>query len=238
MHLKTKHWRLPTFKAYSFRRITMTSPSRISAAFALLLVATTGSVTHAATINFDNARPFGNYDPVPAGFGSTDAVNVSYSTLNVDGTTAYSDVLLWNTGYASLNTAAFAHANGLLLNITLSAVDPGQYVTLNHFDVAAYPGPNNFTQDATDLRIVDGNNVTLADYAPGDSSFPVPGDLPYTFTPNISAHSISIILGGNWNNGVNNIEFTTSPVPLPSAAWLMLSGFGGLCTIARKKKAV
>lgn len=181
----------------------------------------------ASTINFDELQPFSNYSAVPESFGSTPEVSVFYQTLNSDGTVESSNVLLWNAGYADLNTAAFANANGRLLNITLTAVNPNNYVTLSSFEVGGYL---QTSRDASDLRIVDGNDITniLIDYAPLGNPFTVPGDVAYTFEPNITASSIGIILGTSWNLGINNITFSTTPVPLPAAFWFFGSALASL----------
>ncbi|WP_404355687.1 hypothetical protein [Methylotuvimicrobium sp. KM1] len=181
----------------------------------------------ASTINFDELQPFSNYSAVPESFGSTPEVSVFYQTLNSDGTVESSNVLLWNAGYADLNTAAFANANGRLLNITLTAVNPNNYVTLSSFEVGGYL---QTSRDASDLRIVDGNDITniLIDYAPLGNPFTVPGDVAYIFEPNITASSIGIILGTSWNLGINNITFSTTPVPLPAAFWFFGSALASL----------
>lgn len=192
--------------------------------------------SQAATINFDALLPFNNYDPIPAGYGSTSNVTVSYSSLNSDSSVAYSDALLWNSGYANLNTAAFSHTSGLLLSITLTAVNPNQSVTLNSFDVGAFPGPADFTRNASDLRVVDGSNFAniLVNYGP----FAVPGNAPHTFSPNVTAHSLNIILGTDWDNGINNINFNVAAVPLPGAAWLFGTALAGLGVIRKTRKAI
>lgn len=192
--------------------------------------------SQAAVVNFDALQPFNNYAPIPTGYGSTSDVTVSYSSLNLDGSTAYSDAILWNSGYANLNTAAFSHANGLLLNITLTAVNPNESVTLNSFDVGAYPGPADFTRTASNLRVVDGSNFAsiFVDYGP----FAVPGNAPHTFFPNVTAHSLSIILGTDWDNGLNNINFNVASVPLPGSAWLFGTVLAGLGVIRKTRKAM
>ena len=192
--------------------------------------------SQAAAINFDPLQPFNNYAPIPAGYGSTSDVTVSYSSLNLDGSVAYSDALLWNSGYANLNTAAFSHTSGLLLSITLTAVNPNQSVTLNSFDVAAYPGPADFTRNASDLRVVDGSNFAniFVNYGP----FAVPGNAPHMFSPNVTAHSLNIILGTDWDNGINNINFNVAAVPLPGAAWLFGTALAGIGVFRKNRKAI
>ncbi|WP_020483353.1 PEP-CTERM sorting domain-containing protein [Methylomonas sp. MK1] len=191
--------------------------------------------SQAAIINFDALQPFNDYDPILAGYGSTADVTVSYSSLNPDGSVAYADVLLWNDGYADLNTAAFAHTSGLLLSITLTAVNPNQSVTLNSFDVAAYPtGAVNSTLTATDFRVVDGNDFSniLVNYGP----YEVSRFAAQTFSPNLTAHSLNIILGTDWNNGINNINFTVAAVPLPGAVWLFGTALAGLGLTRKTRK--
>ncbi|MGR8932290.1 MAG: VPLPA-CTERM sorting domain-containing protein [Gammaproteobacteria bacterium] len=189
--------------------------------------------SQADIIKFDALSPFSNGTPIPDGYGSNSDVTVSYASLNLDGSVAFSDALAWNSGYADLNAAAFSHSNGLLLSITLTGANPGQLVTLNSFDVGAFP-TGNFTRLASDLRVVDGSDFTniLVNYGP----FAVPGDVAHTFTPNITAHSLNIILGTDFNNGINNIDFNVSAVPLPGAAWLFATALAGLGVITKKRK--
>lgn len=186
--------------------------------------------TFAATIDFDALTPFGNYSPVPDGYGSTADVTVSYRTLNTDGT-VYSDrILLWNTGYADLTTAAFPETTGRILEITLTAANPNQAVFLNSLAVGAYP-TGNFTRLANEFRIEDGSGNALADYAP----YNVPGNVAVTLFPNVSAQSLRIILGTDWDNGVNHISFDpVAAVPAPAAVWLFGSGLIGLIRPRRK----
>lgn len=45
------------------------------------------------------------------------------------------------------------------------------------------------------------------------------------------------LLAGQWLlNSVGQLTYNTSPVPLPAAMWLLLSGLGGLGVISRRKK--
>ncbi len=179
-------------------------------------------------INFDAVKPLGDTTvSVPAGFGSTAGVSVSYRTLNTNGTTAFSDVLLDGSGYA------FAHQNGLLLEITLTATDPNADVLLRTFDVASVMDNSS----ATDLRVVDENNIPLVNYAmPMNAAFPA-SSTPHTFVPFVSANSLSIILGTDWAIGVNNISYSysVSSVPVPASTWLFGSGLLGLTGLARKR---
>ena len=181
---------------------------------------------HATIIDF-SVGTFADYDHVPDGFGSTAGVVVSYTTLHPDLTFAYNYIERWHTGYADMTAAGYAGYPGGVLDITLTAVNPGAVVTLNSFDIGAYY-TGNYTRQANIFKIVDGNNNVLRDY----TSFWISGLNADTLHPNVSAPSVSLLLGYDWNNGVNNINF--SAVPLPPSLLLLAPGLVGLASVRRR----
>lgn len=188
----------------------------------------------ATLVNFDSLVQLGykDYAPIPDGYGSTADVTVSYKTLSSDLSTLYSYASLWTSGYADLTSAAYSKVSGAVLDITLTAKDPSKSVTLNSFQVAAYPkGTPDRSADL--FQVVDGNGKVLVDYL----QHSIGGTTATTLTPDVTAHSVSILLGYYWNNGINNIDFTAkpTPTPLPAAAWLLGSGVMGLFGLRRKR---
>jgi hypothetical protein len=198
-----------------------------------LFVAVPLTAAQADIINFDYLPPFANYAHVPDGYGSTADVTVSYRTLNHDLTQAFSYAESWNAGYADLKTAVYAAASGYILDVTITAKDPSKSVVLNSFDVAAYP-PGNYTREADVFEVRDGIGTVLVDY----KSFDISGLIAQTLYPGVSANSISILLGYDWNNGINNINYSigTAPVPIPSAILLFGTGLAGLAGTRLRRK--
>jgi hypothetical protein len=192
------------------------------------------TAVQADVINFDKLPPFSNYDPIPDGYGSTANVTVSYQTLDNTLTPVPSSApKLWNSGYANLNTAVYAGYPGGILDITLTANNPSQSVTLNSFNVAAYY-TGDYTRRADIFEVIDGDGNVLINYGLIDIS----GSIANTLYPGVSANSVRILLGYNWDNGINNINFSTSSstVPIPAAVWLLGSGLLGLFGVRRKIK--
>jgi hypothetical protein len=196
---------------------------------AALFVAAPMAPVSAFVINIDNLQPFNNYDHIA--YGSTADVEVSYRTLDLNFTQVLAYAEIWNSGYGDLNTAVYAGYNGGILAVTFTSKNPSLSVVLNSFDVAAYP-TSNFTRKADIFQVIDGSGSVLKDY----KDFLISGLVAQTLSPNVKADSVSILLGYDWNNGINNINFSTSAsaVPVPGTMLLLGPGLIGLAWIKRK----
>ncbi len=185
----------------------------------------------AAVINFDDlALLLADYDPIPAGYGSTATISVSYRTLMPDYSPFSDQMRFWHDGYSDLRNVAFADAGNRVAEITLTAIGGASLVRLNSFDLGAF----SVDRDATVMRILDGSGNVLADYAP----LTVPYASHMRFTPDLAAPQLSIRWGIDWNVGIDNINVVSEgtgpgPVPEPAAWFLLASGLLGLPLVRR-----
>jgi hypothetical protein len=198
---------------------------RVNCVLLVLIIVGSVNMTSASVIDFDLLKPLANNASIPAGYGSTSEVNVSYATLNVDGTVNQNFIRFWNKEYADLNSAEFAAVNGTTLQITLSANDPLETVTLNSFYIAAY-GLYIEGRYPSILRILDGTGTILWNHLPYMASSKTAEQL----SPVVASNTLKLQVGYDYNIGVNKINFSleSTPVPEPSLSILLGIALGQL----------
>lgn len=144
----------------------------------------------------------------------------------------------WNSGYADLAGVIYNSINSVL-SIEIRALT-GFQVTLDSFQIAPY---ESYT-DTTGYEVADladtGTSLLSATGLDLDNSTAL------TISPNLtSANGFLITFGPDaWNNGMDNITFTTSALPTTSSTVpdasstlaLLALGLAGLGFAARKRK--
>jgi hypothetical protein len=162
-------------------------------------------------------------------------VDVDYSAPRQ---TAATSLRWWDTGYNNLRGVAWADSSDAnsLARIAIKAVDTTATVTLQSFDLGAYP---NSTRATTLNVYAIGGGAPLYTFAGSVGNGSVSAN---SFTPNIS------VVGGLWlewadsayNVGIDNIQYTVSavtPVPEPETVMMMLAGLAGLSLVVRRRRS-
>jgi hypothetical protein len=196
-----------------------------------MLVAT-ALFAQAATIDFDSLAGSPDYSNIPDNYGSTPAVTVSYRTLDPSLVETDPNLDFWNSNYGDLQNIAFAVNNGGIAEIRFDANNPGELVTLTSFDMGGW-----FEVNRTNglMRILNGSGAVLLDYVADNGGNPVPvlgaGPSHSHFLANVSASTLILQWGYDWDIGIDNIEFSTVPgdvVPEPGSVMLMALGAAAL----------
>jgi hypothetical protein len=206
----------------------------VLAVFGLVL----GHVAIASQINFDPLAGTPDYTAIPAGYGSTVDVAVTYSTLKTfGGAISSGNIDFWNAGYGNLPTAGFQATNGLVGDITLTPLN-GTTLTLNDFTMAGYYFTDKPLQT---VEVLDASNAVLFAF---NGTIPgcclATGGSSMVFSPNLSSSGpLSIEWGTDWNAGINYVNFnnTVSSVPEPATLSLLAAGLCGLAAARRKRRA-
>lgn len=213
----------------------------------VLAFAALGTPAKALTLNFGEAGTPPNCSSTADGLGSVVACgDYGYLHQSHGDVAGVADVTYtslfgqpnslrwWSTGYNTLYGVAWADGGdqNAHARIEIAATQPGAVVSLQGFDLGAYPSTQR------------GSNVAV--YAIG-SATPLfsasqsvgAGNLPTHFAPNVSA------VGGLWiewqssayNVGIDHVSFSVSSVPEPASVALLAGGLGLVGLAARRRRS-
>ena len=201
---------------------------------ALVIAAILGVVqpSSAMILNFDDLA-LNNWDPIPAGYGSSGTIQVSYRSLNNDLSVYSERLLFWNDDYADLHKVAFSEISNGVAELTFTATGGADLVRLNNFQMGGWP---NVNIGAGLLQVLDGSGNLLVNWAP----YTISGSTASSFSPDVAAESLRIRWGYNWNIGIDNIDITSENrgagvVPEPSTLLLLAAGLLGLVGLNRRR---
>jgi hypothetical protein len=207
---------------------------------AVTVAALSGTDAQAFVLTFDGnicngGQACADYNPIDQTYGDVAGqLDVVYAHRAASGNSPVDENYLkwWDNAYNDLVNVAwggFGTGSGVSEIALIPAA--GYQVTLNSFDLGAWPNAANATQ----YTVYDIN------YNPLISSGPIivgTGNVHSHVTPALASATGLIIQWGpdGYNVGIDNVDFTVA-VPLPAAAWLFGSALG-LLGLRRKTVTV
>lgn len=166
-----------------------------------------------------------NFGRINQAYGDSATVDLTYQS-SPDATTS---MFFWSTGYSGLSSVAYGDTGAT--PTILIVPKAGQVVTLVGFELGSW---NNVDR---------GSQVTLVDLADNSvvlstGNITVLSATPSSFSVNASSSAgFSIAFGPDgFNVGIDNIQFSTSPVPEPATTALWLAGLATAAVAARRRR--
>jgi len=164
--------------------------------------------------------------------GGASTWDTIYDTSEVD-VIFQSSKIAWGTGYNDLVNVAYTNQNeSLIIDFVALA---GATVSLDSFDIGNYLGRNNLTQ----YSIYDLSDTVTALISASPFVVPYSTISHSTYTAGLSSTvGIRLVLGPDmYNNGLDNVKFSTTSVPEPSTLAIFALGMIGLASRKIKKQS-
>ena len=172
---------------------------------------------HPSMMTYAVNTPFGVFEPYAVWNG--ESADSRYNEAQLPGT--YSSIAAAQDGYSAVGTfgADYDFLNTRVfhgMNLDLYTDDPGNFI--DPTDLSQILSVQDATLQAT-IGMTDATEIQHCTTANQCGSF-LPGSIAKSVTGTLISGAVE-----------------TTPVPNPAAAWLLLSGIGGLAAVARRRKS-
>lgn len=180
------------------------------------------TLAHAGIVDYASLKPRDSGLAIIGNEPALPDLELDHRSLKDDFTLFSTEALFWNEGYSDLAAVAYSARTGGILEITLTPLG-FSHIRLNSFYLGSFLGVE---RPVAVLRVTDGNDNILWSDEPHVYAANPMAELIHV---NVSATSLKLLVGNDWNLGVNLLNYITPPSirppcqspprsPLPSAA--------------------